>query len=99
MPPSASPPLLDRLRAIVGPGCVLHSPSDLVVYECDGFTIEKQQPDVVVFPTSTVQVIQIVRLCNELNVPYLARGAGTSLAGGCVQIGRASCRERVYVLV
>ena len=63
------------------------SPSELLVYECDGFTIEKNKPDVVVFPTSTEQVVQIVRVCNEMNVPFLPRGAGTSLAGGCLPVG------------
>src|SRR5205085_1580660 len=79
--------LLDRLRAIVGPDALLTSPSDLLVYECDGYTIEKNRPDVVVFPTSTEQVVRVVQVCNELNVPFLARGAGTSLAGGCLPVG------------
>ncbi len=79
--------LFDRLRPIVGPGGVLTSPSELLVYECDGFTIEKNKPDVVVFPTSTEHVVQIVRVCNELDVPFLPRGAGTSLAGGCLPVG------------
>src|SRR6266849_5845222 len=87
MPSAPSSPLLDRLRAIVGPGALLHSPSDLVVYECDGFTIEKNRPDVVVFPTSTEQVVQVVRSCNESGVPFLPRGAGTSLSGGCLPVG------------
>ena len=80
-------PLLDRLRAIVGPANLLAERPDLLVYECDGFTIEKNQPDVVVFPTSTEQIVAIVKVCNELDVPFLARGAGTSLAGGCVPVG------------
>jgi glycolate oxidase len=79
--------LIDRLRPVVGPGAILSNPSELLVYECDGFTIEKNRPDVVVFPTSAEQVVQIVRICNELNVPFLPRGAGTSLAGGCLPVG------------
>ncbi len=79
--------LLDRLRPIVGPQGLLTSRSDLMVYECDGFTIEKHQPEVVVFPTSTEQIVQIVKVCNDLMLPFLARGAGTSLAGGCVPVG------------
>src|SRR5579884_1410668 len=79
--------LIDRLRAIVGREGILTSPSELLVYECDGFTIEKNKPDVVVFPTSTEQVVQIVNVCNELDVPFLPRGAGTSLAGGCLPVG------------
>src|ERR1700716_3260005 len=80
-------PLIDRLRAIVGPAGLLHSPSELVVYECDGFTIEKNKPDVVVFPKSTAEVVGIVKACNEANVPFVPRGAGTSLAGGCLPVG------------
>src|SRR5579883_3051880 len=79
--------LIDRLRAIVGREGILTSPSELLVYECDGFTIEKNKPDVVVFPTSTEQVVQIVKVCNELDVPFLPRGAGNSLAGGCLPVG------------
>src|SRR5262245_54209988 len=79
--------LIDRLRATVGPGALLSSASDLVVYECDGYTIEKNKPDVVVFPTTTEQVVGVVRACNEAGVPFLPRGAGTSLAGGCLPVG------------
>src|SRR5438067_11573009 len=79
--------LIDRLRPIVGRDALLTSPSDLLVYECDGYTIEKNKPDVVVFPTSTDQVVQIVNACNEERVPFLPRGAGTSLAGGCLPVG------------
>src|SRR6266446_9460535 len=79
--------LIDRLRPIVGPGGLLTSPSELLVYECDGFTIEKNKPDVVVFPTTTEQVVAIVRACNAADVPFLPRGAGTSLAGGCLPVG------------
>jgi glycolate oxidase len=79
--------LVDDLRRIVGSDGVLSAHSDLVVYECDGFTIEKNCPDVVVFPRTTEQVSQIVRLCNRYEVPFLPRGAGTSLAGGCLPVG------------
>jgi glycolate oxidase len=79
--------LTDRLRTVLGRDALLTSPSDLLVYECDGYTIEKNKPDIVVFPTSTEQVVQIVQLCNEYNVPFLPRGAGTSLAGGCLPVG------------
>jgi glycolate oxidase len=79
--------LIDGLRDIVGPDALLTSPTDLLVYECDGYTIEKNRPDVVVFPTSTEQVVRVVQLCNEHGVPFLPRGAGTSLAGGCLPVG------------
>jgi glycolate oxidase len=79
--------LCQRLETIVGREGILSAASDLVVYECDGYTIEKNKPDVVVFPTSAEQIAAIVKVCNDLNVPFLARGAGTSLAGGCLPVG------------
>jgi glycolate oxidase len=79
--------LVTELRELLGVENVLASSSDLLVYECDGFVIEKNTPDVVVFPRSTEQVAQVVRLCNKAGVPFLPRGAGTSLAGGCLPVG------------
>src|SRR2546421_10113590 len=81
------PPLIDRLRSAVGPENVLAARSDLLVYECDGFTIEKNSPDVVVFPRNTEDVATVVKICNTAGVTFLPRGAGTSLAGGGLPIG------------
>src|SRR2546423_14623615 len=89
MPASVSP-LVDRLRAIVGSGSLLSAPSELLVYECDGLTIEKNKPDVVVFPTTTEQVVQAVRVSNPLNPPFLPRGTATSLAVRSLPGGRAA---------
>lgn len=80
-------PLIKTLRSRLGSENVLSAKSDLVVYECDGFTIEKNQPDVVVFPRSTRQVAEVVKLAEESDVPVVPRGAGTSLAGGCLPVG------------
>jgi glycolate oxidase len=79
--------IVERMRAIVGRDGVLASPSELLVYECDGYTIEKNVPDVVVFPTTTEQAAAVVKTCNEMGVPFVPRGAGTSLAGGCLPVG------------
>lgn len=79
--------LPDRFRAILPADAVISAPSELIVYECDAFTLEKKAPDVVVFPANTDDVVKIVKLCNELNVPFVPRGAGTSLAGGTLPIG------------
>ena len=75
------------LREIVGAENLLTSASERIVYECDGFVVEKNSPDVIVFPTSTDQVARIVEACNVANIPFLPRGAGTSLAGGCLPVG------------
>ena len=79
--------LLDRFREIVGEDGILHDPNELLVYECDGYIVEKKAPDVVLFPTTTEQVAEIVKACNEFEVPFVPRWAGTSLAGGCLPVG------------
>jgi glycolate oxidase len=79
--------LVESLRAIVGAEGVLSNHAELVVYECDGFVIEKNSPDVVAFPRTTDEVARCVRVANEFDVPIVPRGAGTSLAGGCLPVG------------
>lgn len=79
--------LVQRMKAIVGKDNVLTAAADMAAYECDGFTIAKTKPNVVVFPTSTEHIVGIVKVCNELGLNFIARGAGTSLAGGCVLVG------------
>lgn len=87
MPPADHAALVARMKAIVGNDNVLTATADLTAYECDGFTIAKTKPNVVVFPTSTEHIVGIVKVCNELGLNFIARGAGTSLAGGCVLVG------------
>ncbi len=89
LPSSATitPQFLQRLRDIVGADRLLDAPDELVVYECDGYVVEKNAPDVVVFPINSDDVVRIVVECNRFNVPFVARGAGTSLAGGCLPVG------------
>jgi len=81
------PDLVARFRRIVGDDGLISNPEELVVYECDGFTVAKKVPDLVLFPTSREQVVAIVQTCNEFDVPFVPRGAGTSLAGGCLPVG------------
>jgi len=84
---TATAEFIDRLRSIVGPESVIHDPEQLIVYECDGYVVDKQVPDVVVFPNSTQHVVDIIRTCNAFEMPFVPRGAGTSLAGGCLPVG------------
>src|SRR5262245_45914935 len=79
--------ILADLTTVVGAENVLHHRDELLVYECDGYVIEKRVPDVVVFPTCTEHVVEIVKLCNRHDLPFVPRGAGTSLAGGPLAVG------------
>jgi glycolate oxidase len=75
--------LVRKLRAALRPENVLSAPSEMVVYDCDAFTVARQMPAAVVFPRSTQHVAEIVRICADHACPVVARGAGTGLAGGC----------------
>lgn len=76
--------LRDQLINLVGRGNALFEPSELLVYECDALTFHRHLPEMVVIPTSAEVVARIVRFACFHRIPYLPRGAGTSLAGGAV---------------
>ena len=54
---------------------------ELLVYECDAYTMQKNLPTAVVLPRTTEEVVAIVKFCAEHNLPIIPRGAGTSLSG------------------
>jgi glycolate oxidase len=71
-----------RLSEVLRPGCLLHTAEDLRPYECDGLTAYAQVPLAVALPEDETQVAAVLRVCNTLKVPVVARGAGTGLSGG-----------------
>ncbi|MEX1254470.1 MAG: FAD-linked oxidase C-terminal domain-containing protein [Dehalococcoidia bacterium] len=75
--------LIHRLEGVVGRDGLLWRPEEVLAYEYDG-TIEKAQPQAVVFPTSAEQVSQVVRIALNAGLPVTPRGAGTGLSGGAV---------------
>jgi glycolate oxidase subunit GlcD len=78
--------LIRRLRAIPGVREVLAASHDLLAYEADGLTLLSGRPSAVAFPTDTASVAGIVRVCNELALPFLPRGSGTGLSGGATPV-------------
>jgi glycolate oxidase len=79
--------ILDSLRAIAGDDGVIARPAELRTYECDGYTLEKSAPEVVVLPRTTEEVVRIVRLLDRERLAFVPRGAGTGLSGGCLPVG------------
>jgi len=73
----------ERIARVVGPRGYLDRPEDLAVYEYDG-SIDKHRPDLVVFPRSTEEVSALVRIAQEFQRPFVARGSGTGLSGGAI---------------
>src|ERR1043165_1160206 len=78
--------LVRLLGGVVGEEAVVAHEEELVVYECDGFTIPRARPLAVVFPRTTEQVVGVVNALREYGVAITARGSGTGLAGGMVAV-------------
>ncbi|NND95875.1 MAG: FAD-binding protein [Pirellulaceae bacterium] len=56
------------------------------VFESDGLTAFQAKPLAVVIPETDDEVIATVRWCHERNIPFVARGSGTSLSGGSLPV-------------
>ncbi len=72
------------LSAVLPKHALLWHREDTTPYECDGLTAYREQPLVVALPESEAQVAAVLRECHRLNVPIVARGAGTGLSGGAL---------------
>jgi glycolate oxidase len=91
------PAIISQLENIVGKASVLAVKEDLTSYSYDGTTTWTHPPDVVVLPTSTGQISEIMKLANENRIPVTPRGAGTNISGGSVPIqgGIVLCTTRM----
>src|SRR5690349_5270082 len=65
---------------------VIVEPEQLRTYECDGLTGRRVVPALVALPATTAEVQAVVRICNEAQIPFVARGAGTGLSGGALPV-------------
>lgn len=81
-----TPQLTAEIAEIVGREGLVARASELKVYECDGWTIEKSAPDLLVMPRSTEQVSTLLRTLWRHGVAFVPRGAGTGLSGGCLPL-------------
>src|SRR5450830_1036292 len=78
--------VVSALLAVLPARCVLSDTEDTRPYECDGLAAYRQLPMVVTLPETEEQVLAILCVCRELNVPIVPRGAGTGLSGGALPI-------------
>lgn len=76
-----------RLEEIVGPKGIISRRDSLLPYECDGYTLERAAPELVVLPGTPEEVSAVVRVLAEDGVAFVPRGAGTGLSGGTLPIG------------
>lgn len=78
------PEIVAALVAALPPDTVICDPEETRAYECDALTAYRCPPLAVVLPRTTEEVAAAMRVCHELRVPVVPRGAGTSLAGGAL---------------
>ena len=76
--------LIESLSGVVGGDAVLTRAEDLVPYSFDGTAVLKPRPSAVVFPQTTTQVSDCVKLAAASGTPIVTRGSGTGLSGGSV---------------
>lgn len=76
------------LRAALPPSSVLSEQEDTRPYECDGLSAYRQLPMAVALPADEAQVLAVLKICREFNVPIVPRGAGTGLSGGAMPIAQ-----------
>jgi glycolate oxidase len=76
--------LITALSSVVGENAVLTKPEDLVPYSFDATAALKERPSAVIFPQTTAQVAECVRLAAASRTPIVTRGSGTGLSGGSV---------------
>jgi len=79
-----APALIERLADCLPPRGLIVEESERRAYECDGLSAFRTLPLVVAIPETIEQVQATLRVCHELGVPVVARGAGTSLSGGAL---------------
>ena len=80
------PHFLAKLRAIYPAERLITHDAGFISYESDGLTAFREKPIAVVLPESADEVIRTVQYCHEYNVPFVARGNGTSLSGGSLPV-------------
>ena len=86
--PTPKASTLDRRDEIIAaleaaiPGAVISDPAETKAYECDALTAYRCPPLAVVLPYTTEEVAAAMKVCFDMGVQVVPRGAGTSLAGG-----------------
>ena len=82
LPPVPRSELLARLQGVLPDHCLISETESQRPFECDALTIYRELPLLVALPETVEQVQQVLRICHELAVPVVARGAGTGLCAG-----------------
>ena len=78
--------ILSALRAVLPANALLYREEDTRPYECDGLSAYRRLPLAVTLPHDEAQVQAVLKVCHQLQVPIVPRGAGTGLSGGALPL-------------
>ncbi len=74
----------DALGRVLPRSSLLVEDEDTRPYETDGLTLYRQPPMLVALPADEREVAAVLGVCRALQLPVVARGAGTGLSGGAL---------------
>lgn len=77
--------IIEKIEKVVGKDGYSVDPAVLYTYGFDA-SIYHSNPDMVIQPTTTEQVSEIMKIVNEEKIPVTPRGGGTGLCGSAVPI-------------
>ncbi len=80
--------LVKALKPLLPEHALLWEPEDTIPYECDGLAAYRQMPLAVALPETEAQAVAVIKVCQNLEVPIVPRGAGTGLSGGAMPIAQ-----------
>lgn len=80
--------IIDELIEIVGKKNIILDKEKMETYSHDEIPVEQyaSMPEVVVTPSTSEQIAQIVKLANRKLIPITPRGAGSGLSGGAIPV-------------
>ena len=90
-PVAQQPAFVDFLNSLSGTvpdHCILTRTEDTRPFECDGLSLYRTTPPVVILPESEAQVVAVMNACKRFNIPVVPRGAGTGLSGGALPLAQ-----------
>jgi glycolate oxidase len=76
--------IIAGLARLVATDALIVSEDERRAFETDALTAYRRMPLAVVLPSTTDEVSAVLAFCHAQGVPVIARGAGTSLAGGAI---------------
>jgi glycolate dehydrogenase FAD-linked subunit len=78
--------LVSEFHSVVGDAGLVTAPEQLRTYECDGLTLFRVVPELVLLPATTEEMQAVVKICYREKIPFVARGSGTGLSGGALPV-------------